>query len=73
MAEKSLRVAHTSSQSRQHTNRALAVARKAKPIQCVIWYQDENGMTDVLISEGTSRVKAVGALTASAYEVWNRD
>ncbi len=66
-----LKLAHTSKESRTNSNRTLARVRALKPTQVVVWYTDETGQTGVAISEGTERVKAVGALTAAAYDVWN--
>lgn len=59
--------------SRKTTNRVLAEARSMKPTQVVVWYAVAGEETGVLISEGTDRVKATGALTAAAIDVWTRD
>ena len=57
---------------RRSANRTLAEARSLKPTQVVVWYAVGSEETGVLISEGTDRVKAVGALTAAAMDMWNR-
>lgn len=66
-----LRIAHTSEGARRSANRILASARARKPLQAVVWLSCEDGTTEVMISNGTDRTKAVGALTVAAYEMWN--
>lgn len=57
---------------RKAVNSVLAEVRAKQPTQVVIWYSCPGfpGETGVEISEGTERVKAVGALTAMAHDVW---
>ena len=68
---KTAKVQEISSDGRQKTNCLLAKVRALKPTQVVVWYAVDSTETGVLISEGTDRVKAVGALNAAAMDVWN--
>jgi len=70
---KSVKLQEVTINSRKSSNRVLAQARSLKPTQVVVWYAIDSSTTGVLISEGTDRVKAVGALTASAMDVWNQE
>lgn len=65
------KLVHTHEQSRQRVNRVLADVRKERPSQVVVWYATADGVTGVRISEGTERIKTVGALNVMAYDVWN--
>lgn len=68
---KTAKLEQVNSDGCKKTNRLLAQVRSLKPTQVVVWYAIDSSETGVLISEGTDRVKAVGALTASAMDVWN--
>jgi hypothetical protein len=62
---------HTDSISRKNVNKCLAKVRSLKPNEVVIWYSCSGQKTGVSVSEGVERVKAVGALTIAAKEVWD--
>ena len=68
---KTSKIEQVNSDSRKKTNRVLAEVRSKRPTQVVVWYAVAGDETGVIISEGTDRVKAVGALAVSAIDVWN--
>lgn len=67
---KTAKLEQISTNSRKKVNRVLADVRAKKATQVVVWYVIDSTETGVIISEGTDRVKAVGALTSAAIETW---
>lgn len=65
------KVIATCATSQKNVQRALAQARSLRPSEVVIWYESPEQGTGVIISEGTTRVKAVGGLIAAAMDTWN--
>jgi hypothetical protein len=64
-------VVTTSEQSQEAVRKTLEIVANYEPSQVVIWYQSPEHGTGVEISEGTERVKTVGALHVAAQELWD--
>lgn len=64
-------LASTSANSRKAVHKVLAHVRRMKPTQVVVWYSSPTEGTGVAISDGTERVKTMGALQAMIQDVWN--
>lgn len=65
-----MKVESVQSRVRQKVGELLDEVKKQQPTEVVVWYNVPGEGVNVVISEGTSRTKAVGALMASAFEVW---
>lgn len=59
------------SQRNKRVNQILAEIRAEKPVEVVIWYSVADRSCGVRSSPVMDRTKVVGALTASAIDVWN--
>lgn len=66
-----MKVASVSETAVQSSENILDLVKAERPLQVVVWYASEDGQTGVMISNGTDRTKAIGALNAAAYEMWN--
>lgn len=60
---------HKRETNARNARRKLAEVRAISPTSVVIWYEKE-GETGVLISEGTERIRTLGALAAMAIDTW---
>lgn len=61
----------TQARSQESVRKTLEAVANYEPTQVVVWWTSPDEGTGVEVSEGTERVKVVGALNAMAYELWN--
>ena len=64
-------VVSTQDTHQENVKRTLEIVANYEPTQVVIWYSSPEKGTGVEISEGTERVKTVGALQCMAFDIWN--
>ena len=66
------KLAQIDARSKDSVQKTIDELIEQNPSQVVIWYQaKDTDLCGVLYSEGTDRTKAVGALFASALQMWD--